>query len=166
MAAGAGTERCSCVRRSERAGSIPALRKRQHPPCKPNKRWPVLGVLTPPVFVLTGCRAQGNRMGSKLPPSPSSACREGLLQVCPFPAPCKGRISVPPLSMCHQGCTHTRLRMLFCRTTNPGTFLPRFLLSGRRRETRDTWQFSSHRFLLCWRTQAVPGNSSKAMESA
>lgn len=86
MAAGAGTERCSCASGGERAGGIPALRKQQKPLCKPNKYGPALGVLTPPVFVLTGCRAQGNGMGSELPPSLSSACREGLLWVCPFPA--------------------------------------------------------------------------------
>lgn len=82
MAAGAGTERCSCTRGGEQAGGIPALRKQQKPPCKPNKHWPVPAVLTPTVFVLAGCRAQGNGMESELPPSPSSACGEGLLQVC------------------------------------------------------------------------------------
>lgn len=50
----------------------------------------MLGVLTSPMFVFTGCRAQGNMMRSGLPPRPSSACREGLLHVFPFPAPCKG----------------------------------------------------------------------------
>lgn len=125
MAAGPGTERCSCTRGGQRAGSIPALRKQQNPPCKPNKHWPS----SHPRVCARWLQSTGEWDGVGAASKPELSLQRGTASGLPLSSSMQRAqlcLCLPQAHAIKGACTH--LHMLFCGTTSPGTLQSRFLL--------------------------------------